>query len=311
MRSISSVQPSAPTVCFARSGELTATARGAGVDRDIDTGTGDLLARVERGVAVLTLNRPERRNALSAEMLQALADTLDVVEGAEDVGAVLLTGAGGGFCAGGDVKGFAERGGEGGGATEGIDVRAARQVVSQQATTGRLHGFAKPTVAALPGPAAGAGMGLALACDVRIGSPTAAIVTAFARVGLSGDYGGAWLLSRLVGPARARQMMLLGERVDAEKALEWGLLNSVVPAEELAGVALDTAARLADGPREVLALMKQNLLDAEEVGLAEAMEREVPRHLHCGTTADHREAVAAFVEKRPPVFGRSSVTAGE
>jgi 2-(1,2-epoxy-1,2-dihydrophenyl)acetyl-CoA isomerase len=281
------------------------------VERDIDTGTDDLLARVERGVAVLTLNRPERRNALSGEMLRALADTLDAVEGADDVGAVVLTGAGGGFCAGGDVKGFAARGGEGGGAADPIEVRAAAQIASQNATTGRLHGFAKPTVAALPGAAAGAGMGLALACDVRVGSPTAAIVPAFGRVGLSGDYGGTWLLTSLVGPARARQLMLFGERVDAEKALEWGLLNWVVPAGEVAGFALDAAARLADGPREVLALMKRNLLDAEQVGLAEAMQREVPRHLHCGTTADHREAVAAFVEKRPPVFGRSSVTAGE
>jgi 2-(1,2-epoxy-1,2-dihydrophenyl)acetyl-CoA isomerase len=281
------------------------------VDREIDTGTEDLLARVERGVAVLTLNRPERRNALTGAMLKALATTLDEVEGADDVGALVLTGAGGGFCAGGDVKGFAARGGEGGGATESIEARAATQIATQKATTGRLHAFAKPTVAALPGAAAGAGMGLALACDVRVGSPTAAIVPAFARVGLSGDYGGTWLLSSLVGPARARQMMLLGDRADADKALQWGLLNWVVPAEELAGFALDTAARLADGPREVLALVKQNLLDAERLDLAGAMEREVPRHLHCGTTADHREAVAAFVEKRPPVFGRQRAVAGE
>jgi 2-(1,2-epoxy-1,2-dihydrophenyl)acetyl-CoA isomerase len=281
------------------------------VDRDIDTGTEDLLARVERGVAVLTLNRPERRNALTGDMLQALATVLDQVESADDVGAVLLTGAGGGFCAGGDVKGFAARGGEGGGAVDSIEVRSARQVATEKATTGRLHGYAKPTIAALPGPAAGAGVGLALACDVRVGSPTAAIVPAFARVGLSGDYGGIWLLTSLVGPARARQMMLVGDRADAPKALEWGLLNWVVPADEVAGFALDTAARLAAGPREVLALVKQNLLDAETLGLAEAMEREVPRHLHCGTTADHREAVAAFVEKREPVFGRSAVSAGD
>src|SRR4051794_10657805 len=288
-----------------------ATARGAGVDRDIDTGTDHLLARVERGIAVLTLNRPERRNALSDEMLRALAETLDAVEGADDVGALLLTGAGGGFCAGGDVKGFAARGGEGGGSADPIEVRAATQVANPKATTGRLHAFAKPTVAALPGAAAGAGMGLALACDVRVGAPTAAIVPAFARVGLSGDYGGTWLLNSLVGPARARQMMLFGDRVDAAKALGGGVLKWVVPADELAGFALDAAARLAAGPREVLAMVKQNLIDVEQVGLAEAMEREVPRHLHCGTTADHREAVAAFVEKREPVFGRAAATAGE
>jgi 2-(1,2-epoxy-1,2-dihydrophenyl)acetyl-CoA isomerase len=153
-------------------------------------------------------------------------------------------------------------------------------------------------------------MGLALSCDVRVGSPTAAIVPAFGRVGLSGDYGGIWLLTSLVGPARARQIMLLGERVDAPKALEWGLLNWVVPADEVASTALDTAARLAAGPRETLALMKQNLLDAERLELPEAIEREVPRHLLSATTADHREAVAAFVEKREPVFGRSVPVGG-
>lgn len=275
------------------------------MDREIDTGTDDLLARVEHGVAVLTLNRPERRNALSAPMLRALAATLDQVEGADDVGALLLTGAGGGFCAGGDVKGFAERGGEAGGHSEPAAERAARQLESQQATTGRLHEFAKPTVAALPGAAAGAGVGLALACDLRVGCDRSAFVGAFGKVGLSGDYGAIWGLTRLVGPARARQLMFLGERLDAVTALGWGLLNWVVPNDELGAFALATATGLATGPRQALASMKANLLDAERLDLAEAMAREVPRHQACGATDDHREAVAAFVEKRAPVFGGS------
>jgi 2-(1,2-epoxy-1,2-dihydrophenyl)acetyl-CoA isomerase len=280
------------------------------VDRQIDTGTGDLLARVERGVAVLTLNRPERRNALSAAMLRALADTLDEVAGADDVGAVLLTGAGGGFCAGGDVKGFAERGGEAGGSGGSVEERTARQLESQHATTGRLHAFAKPTVAALPGAAAGAGIGLALACDLRVGCERSAFVGAFGKVGLSGDYGAIWGLTRLVGPARARELMLLGERLDAATALDWGLLNRVVPTEELGAFALTTAAGLAAGPRQALASMKANLLDAEQLDLAAAMAREVPRHQACGSTDDHREAVRAFVEKRAPVFGRSTPVGG-
>jgi 2-(1,2-epoxy-1,2-dihydrophenyl)acetyl-CoA isomerase len=280
------------------------------VDRDIDTGTEDLLARVERGVAVLTLNRPERRNALSTPMLQALADTLEQVEGADDVGAVLLTGAGGGFCAGGDVKGFAERGGEAGGHSEPAQERAARQLASQHATTGRLHGFAKPTIAALPGAAAGAGIGLALACDLRVGCERSAFVGAFGRVGLSGDYGAIWGLTRLVGPARARQLMFLGERLDAATALDWGLLNWVVPTDELGAFALGTAAGLAAGPRQALASMKANLVDAEQLDLAEAMAREVPRHQACGSTDDHGEAVLAFTEKRAPVFGRSAPVGG-
>jgi 2-(1,2-epoxy-1,2-dihydrophenyl)acetyl-CoA isomerase len=283
--------------------------RGAGV-REIDTGTEDLLARVERGVGVVVLNRPDRRNALSEAMLTALAAVLAELEGADDVGAVLLTGAGRAFCAGGDVKGFAARGGEGGGTDVPRAERVARQQQSQRATTGRLHEFAKPTVAALPGAAAGAGLGLALACDLRVGCSASAIVTAFGKVGLSGDYGATWLLAGLVGPARARRMMFLGERVDAATALDWGLLDWVVPDAELAGFALDTAASLAAGPRFALARMKANLLDAERLGLAEAMQREVPRHLECGVTDDHREAVQAFVEKRPPVFGKVPAAGG-
>ena len=274
------------------------------MDREIDTGTGDLLARVERGVAVVTLNRPDRRNALSTEMLAGLAAVLDGLERADDVGALLLTGAGRGFCAGGDVKGFAARGGEGGGTSATHVERVARQRASQHATVGRLFEFAKPTLAALPGAAAGAGLGLALACDLRVGCSSAAIVTAFGKVGLSGDYGATWLLTSLVGPARARRMMFLGERVDAATALAWGLFDWVVPDDELAGFALDTAAAMAAGPRAALTRMKANLLDAQRVGLAEAMEREVPRHLECGVTDDHREAVQAFVEKRAPVFGK-------
>jgi len=277
------------------------------MDRDIDTGTGDLTARVERGVGVVVLDRPDRRNALTPEMLQALAAVLDGLESADDVGAVLLTGAGQAFCAGGDVKAFAARGGEGGGTTVPREERVDRQRAVQRATTGRLHGFVKPTLAALPGAAAGAGLGLALACDLRVGCPRTVLATAFTKVGLSGDFGATWLLTRLVGPARARRLMFLGERVPAAEAEAWGLLDWVVPDDEVLPFALETAAGLAAGPREALRYVKANLLDAERLSLDGAMDREVPRHLACGVTEDHKEAVQAFVEKRAPVFGRRLV----
>jgi 2-(1,2-epoxy-1,2-dihydrophenyl)acetyl-CoA isomerase len=277
------------------------------MDRGIDTGTGDLVARVERGVGVVVLNRPERRNALTPEMLQGLAAVLDELETADDVGAVLLTGAGQAFCAGGDVKAFAARGGEGGGTAVPREERVNRQRAVQRATTGRLHGFVKPTVAALPGAAAGAGLGLALACDLRVGCSRTVFATAFAKVGLSGDFGATWLLSQLVGPARARRLMFLGERVSSTDAEAWGLLDWVVPDDEVLPFALETAAGLAAGPREALRYVKANLLDAERLSLDEAMDREVPRHMACGVTEDHKEAVQAFVEKRAPVFGRRLV----
>lgn len=273
------------------------------MDRTIDTGTDDLLARVERGVGVVVLHRSERRNALTPDMLAALAAVLADLEVADDVGAVLLTGAGTAFSAGGDVKAFASRGGEGGGTSAPREERVRRQQAMQRATTGRLHAMAKPTVAALPGAAAGAGLGLALGCDLRIGCPATVIATAFGKVGLSGDYGTAWLLARLVGPARARRLLFLGERLDATAAHELGLLDWLVEADELAGFALATAADLAAGPRQALAGMKANLLDAERYDLDDAMDREVPRHLECGVSTDHVQAVQAFVEKRTPVFG--------
>jgi 2-(1,2-epoxy-1,2-dihydrophenyl)acetyl-CoA isomerase len=278
-----------------------------GVDRELDTGTGDLLARVERGVGVVVLNRPARRNALTIELLDALGEVLATLEAAPDVGALLLTGTGPAFCAGGDVTALVPVEGAG---VPGRDELIARQQARQRSTTGRLHGCAKPTVAALPGAVAGAGIGLALACDLRVGEPGTTFSAAFANVGLSGDYGAVWLLSRFVGGARARRLLFLGERPDAATALEWGLLDRVAGPDELAEVAFATAAALAAGPRPALAAMKRNLLDADRFALGDAMDREVPRHLACRLTDDHEEALRAFAGKRAPVFGRRWTSAG-
>jgi 2-(1,2-epoxy-1,2-dihydrophenyl)acetyl-CoA isomerase len=269
----------------------------------LDTGTGDLLAGVTDGVATIVLNRPDRRNALSEAMLAALARVLDRLESADDVGALVITGSGPAFCAGGDVKGFSERGGEGGTSAQADPAGVAAQRELQRATVGRLHAFARPVIAALPGAAAGAGLGLALAADLRIGSPRTVITTAFARVGLSGDYGTAWLLRQLVGPARAAELMFLSDRVDADTCLRLGLLNFLVPEAELRPRTAELASRLAHGPRLALRSMKQNLLLAGQADLGEAMDVEVTRHKECGVTDDHREAVAAFVEKREARFG--------
>lgn len=274
--------------------------------RVIDTGTDDILGSVRDGVGLVVLNRPDRRNALSPAMPTGLAELLAHLETADDVGAVLITGAGRAFCAGGDVKGFAERGGEGGGSDMVQPERVARQRASQGATVGRIHGFAKPVVAALPGAAAGAGLGIALAADLRIGCPDTVLTTAFAKVGLSGDYGTTWLLHRLVGPAKAAELLFLSDRVDAQTCLSLGLLNRLVPTDELADRAHELAARLADGPRLTLRHIKANLLDADRASLDESMDAEIPRHMDCGISTDHQEAVRAFVEKRAPVFGRTS-----
>jgi 2-(1,2-epoxy-1,2-dihydrophenyl)acetyl-CoA isomerase len=269
----------------------------------LDTGTDDLLAGISDGVATIVLNRPDRRNALSAEMVSALARVLERLEGTDDVGALVITGSGPAFCAGGDVKGFSARGGEGGASTEVDGAGVAAQRDMQRATVGRLHTFAKPVIASLPGAAAGAGLGLALAADLRIGSERTVMLTAFAKVGLSGDYGTAWFLRHLVGPARAAELMFFGDRVDAGTCLRLGLLNWLVPEGELRSRTTELASRLAHGPRLALRNMKRNLLLAEQAGLDEAMDVEVALHKECGITDDHREAVAAFVEKREARFG--------
>ena len=268
--------------------------------QDIDTGTADLLARLDQGVLTLTMNRPQARNAMSAAMNEALGQQLAAAEIAPEVRCVVLTGAGGGFCAGGDVKGMAARDKAAGGLT--IDAAIHRQRLNQRATAGKLFRMPKPTIAALPGPAAGAGLALALACDLRIMATTAIMTTAFARVGFSGDYGGTYFLTQLVGAAKARELYYLSERVSAEEALRLGLANWVCEPGALEERTRAVAQRLASGPSVAYRYMKENLNRAMAGDLEDCMDLEATHHIHCGQTEDHRDASRAFVEKREPVF---------
>jgi 2-(1,2-epoxy-1,2-dihydrophenyl)acetyl-CoA isomerase len=268
---------------------------------DIETGTTDLLATLDEGVLTLTLNRPEARNAMSAAMTMALADRLAWAELANEVKCVVLTGAGNGFCAGGDVKGMAARG-DGTVGEQTIDEAIARQRINQRATAGKLFKMPKPTIAALPGAAAGAGLALALACDLRVMASSAIMTTAFARVGFSGDYGGTYFMTQLVGAAKARELYFLSERVSAEEALRLGLANWVVEPDQLQAKARDIAVRLAKGPTVAYRYMKENLNRAMAGPWDDCMDLEATHHIHCGQTADHKEAAKAFVEKREPVF---------
>jgi 2-(1,2-epoxy-1,2-dihydrophenyl)acetyl-CoA isomerase len=272
--------------------------------RTIDTGTEQLLASVEDRVATITLNRPERRNAFSNEMLAGLARALEDAETSHDVGCVVVAGAGGAFCAGGDVKGMNERnaGGERGEGA-GLDARIHAQRLSQRATSGRIYTMPKPVIAALPGAAAGAGFALALAADLRIAADSAVLITSFARVGFSGDYGGTFFLTQLVGAAKARELYYLSERVSAEEALRLGLVNRVVPASELAKATRELALRLAHGPSVAYRYMKENLNRAASgADVFDCLDLEATHHVHTGLTEDHREAARAFVEKREPTF---------
>ena len=267
----------------------------------IDTGTNDLLATLDAGVLTLTLNRPEARNAMTGAMTTALASQLAWAEFERTVKCVVLTGAGKGFCAGGDVKGMAASG-DGTVGDNTIDGAIHRQRVNQRATAGKLFKMPKPTIAALPGAAAGAGLALALACDLRIMSSNAIMTTAFARVGFSGDYGGTYFLTQLVGSAKAREMYYLSDRVSAEEALRLGLTNWVCEPDDLAAKTREIAGRLAAGPTVAYRYMKENLTRAMAGDVDDCLDLEATHHVHCGQTEDHREATKAFVDKREPVF---------
>jgi 2-(1,2-epoxy-1,2-dihydrophenyl)acetyl-CoA isomerase len=270
--------------------------------RSIDTGSDHVLASVAEHVATITLNRPERRNALADETLQALEVALDAVDRDDGVRAVVLTGAGGAFCSGGDLKWMDENRTESKGEGPGLDAAIAAQRRNQRNTAGRIYTMPKPVIASIPGAAAGAGVSLALACDLRIASERAFFTTAFARVGFSGDYGGSYFLTQLVGSAKARELYYLSERFDAKEALRLGLVNWVVPADALEEQTLALARRLANGPSVAYRYMKENLNRAVGGDVIECLDLEATHHIHTGRTRDHRAAVSAFIAKREPEF---------
>jgi len=265
----------------------------------IDTGTDQLLCEIRDGVALITLNRPDARNALSDQLSPALRRMIRACGDDTRVGALLLTGAGTAFCAGGDVKGMGDASSKKDWSDE---ARISDLIERERLLTGALVGLRKPTIAALPGAAAGAGLAIALACDVRIAAESAFVSAGYARIGLPGDYGVAWLLTRAVGSPMARQLMFSAERVDAARAERIGLFNRVVPDAALRDEAFAFARSLAAGPRLALAAMKDNLDEALRIDFDAALVNEARRLVAASRSADHREAVRAFVEKRPPVF---------
>jgi enoyl-CoA hydratase/carnithine racemase len=268
-------------------------------DITIETGTTQLLCEIRERVAIITLNRPEARNALSDQVTPALRRMIQERGDDPRVGALLITGAGTAFCSGGDVKGMGDNSAK-------KDWTAQQRIADlqerQRLLTGALIAVRKPTIAALPGAAAGAGLAIALACDIRIASQSAFAAAGYARVGLSGDYGIAWLLTRAVGSPIAREMMFTSDKVDSARAERIGLFNRVVPDESLREEAFKLAKQMADGPALALRSMKDNLDDALLIDHPTALDREAERLVATSRTEDHREAVRAFVEKRKPRF---------
>lgn len=259
-----------------------------------------VLYSIDGAVATITLNRPESLNAMNPEML----DTMFKVgqQAAEDpaIRAVIITGNGRAFSAGGDVKAMAT---PSSGESSGRPVLSGVDNLRQQEEISRLLAeMPKPTIAAINGVAAGAGLSVALAADLRIASDQARFTTAFAKVGFSGDFGGTWLLQRLVGPMKAKELYFMSDVFNAEKALELGLVTKVVPHDSLLDEAMALARKLAAGPTLAYGRIKDNFNFGATNTFADTLTREAQNMIASGQTADHKNAARAFVEKAEPVF---------
>jgi 2-(1,2-epoxy-1,2-dihydrophenyl)acetyl-CoA isomerase len=257
-----------------------------------------VLYEVADGIATITLNRPERLNSMNFELLEAALAAFERAACDDAARVVVLTGAGRGFCAGGDLSAGAGGGVASGGALETDVGRLRRYMRSSQL----LRHMPKVTIAAINGACAGAGLAWACAADLRFAAASAVFNTAFLTAGLSGDFGGTWTLPRIVGPAKARELYFLPERLSAAEAERIGLVSKTVPDADLAAHVRSVAQRLLASAPLALAAIKENFNDSATLDFAAALDREAERHTRCGHTADAREAAKAFIEKRPPKF---------
>jgi 2-(1,2-epoxy-1,2-dihydrophenyl)acetyl-CoA isomerase len=259
-----------------------------------------LLIDVSDRIATLTFNRPNRLNALSDEMIAQTIAALERFGTDPEIGCIILTGAERGFCAGGDVAAMSQAHAAGGGGSS-FEARVDRQRAIHRLSA-LLYEMPKVSIAAINGAAAGAGLGIALACDLRIVSDKAKLTTAFAKVGFGGDFGITWPLTRLLGEAKAKELMFLSDILSAEEALQLGLVSRVVPHPQLTAAARELAARIAKGPQVSYRYMKENVRLASTQDYRTLLDREAWTQLRCGDTEDHREGARAFVEKREPAF---------
>jgi 2-(1,2-epoxy-1,2-dihydrophenyl)acetyl-CoA isomerase len=257
-----------------------------------------VLQNLEQGLLTITMNRPERRNALNPDMTLGLVAAAKRAAEDPEVRAVLLKGAGGTFCVGGDVKSMAD----GSRAPMSFETRIVNLRRAMEVSR-ILHEMAKPVVAQLDGAAAGAGLSIALACDFRMASASVKITTAFAKVGLSGDYGGTYFLTQMLGSAKARELYLLSPVLTAQEALGLGMVTRVVPDTEVEQASRELAMSLAQGPTITYGYIKRNINNAERLSLEACFDGEALHHSRSNETADHKEAAKAFVEKRKPSFG--------
>ena len=269
--------------------------------RKIDAGTDVVTLEVTDGIGLVTLNRPDRRNALHHEMYEPITRALADFANADDVGCIVVTGAGTGFCAGGDVQAGRRRDGP----TPTVEESAAALLGDAQIVR-RLHESPKLTIAAVNGAAVGAGMSIALSCDLRIMAHSAKFIPGWGRLAFSGDFGGAWFLTRLMGPSKAIEFLASNATMTAAEALASGVTNRVVDDADFTDAWRAWASRFAAGPRDAIAMMKDNVRQALVEPLATALIAESERMARSARTADHKQAVRAWLDKREPDFRRTT-----
>lgn len=260
-----------------------------------------VLYEVTDGVAVMTLNRPESLNAMNPEMLGTMYKIAQQAADDPAVRCVVVTGAGRGFSAGGDVKGMGGNGGAGTPMNAPV-LTGAAALREQEEFSRLLQEMPKPTIAAINGVAAGAGLSVALSADIRISSDQARFTTAFSKIGFSGDFGGTWLLQRLVGNAKARELYFFSDIFDAQTALSLGIVSRVVPHAALMEETMSLARKLASGPTLAYARIKDNFSYGATHSFGETLTREAENMTASSQTQDHKDAARAFVEKREPQF---------
>lgn len=271
---------------------------------ELDTGTRQLLSHIHGNIGIITLNRPESKNALSDELTPALRSQISNLNIDDRVNALIITGSGDAFCAGGDVKSMnASTSNKESWTTESSEKEVLKNLQNKQMTlTHTLYNFSKPTIAALPGAAAGAGLSIALTCDFRYVNENAFAIAGYGRIALTGDYGMSWLLPKIVGLSKAKDMMLSNSKISAKEGLNIGLFDKVIKGDELLKSSLEYANILSTFSPLSLKAMKNNIQSSTEISLEESLNQEAIELIKASKSNDHKEGIRAFVEKRKPIF---------
>ena len=270
---------------------------------ELETGTRQLLSHIHGKIGIITLNRPESKNALSDELTPALRTQIANLNLDDRVNSLIITGAGDAFCAGGDIKSMNSSSNKDSWTNKVSEEEVIKSLQMKQMTlTHALYNFSKPTIAALPGAAAGAGLSIALTCDFRFTNENAFAIAGYGRIALTGDYGMSWLLPRIIGISKAKDMMFSNKKILAREGLNIGLFDNIIEGDNLLKSTLEYANFLSSFSPLALKAMKNNINSAYELSLEKSLNQEAIELIKASNSNDHKEGIRAFIEKRKPNF---------